>query len=188
MYACCFPPVENLHLDAGVGVQMVHIKQFYGNHDCCHWAPFGKSLRHMARLQVGTDVSDEDKSAGKKRAWYTWYLLDVWKSISFTVERLCRFFCSGIYLLMQSPPDQPGRHSAQNLPLMKKSSLGPHVPLLQRLQFSNILQPERRRDRKKNQTRRPTHTHIIYIKSFKSCEQMSPLHHSCFTHKAHLSV
>lgn len=45
---------------------------------------------------------------------------------------------------MQSPPDQPGRHSAQNLPLMKKSSLGPHVPLLQRLQFSNTLQPGRK--------------------------------------------
>lgn len=43
---------------------------------------------------------------------------------------------------MQSPPDQPGRHSEQYLPLMKKSSLGPHVPLLQRLQFSNMLQPD----------------------------------------------
>lgn len=50
---------------------------------------------------------------------------------------------------MQSPPDQPGRHSAQYLPLMKKSSLGPHVPLLQRLQFSNTLQPERSRARRK---------------------------------------
>lgn len=44
-------------------------------------------------------------------------------------------------LLRQSPPDHPGRHSAQYWPLIKKSSCGPHVPLLHRLQFSNMLQP-----------------------------------------------
>ncbi len=73
-------------------------------------------------------------------------------------------------LLMQSPPDQPGRHSAQYLPLMKKSSLGPHVPLLQRLQFSNILQPERKRDRNKRESGWQVtmqRIHRIHFKSFK---------------------
>lgn len=50
--------------------------------------------------------------------------------------------CSVRNLLKQSPPDQPGRHSAQYCPFTKKSSLGRHVPLLQRLQFSNMLHPE----------------------------------------------
>lgn len=57
-------------------------------------------------------------------------------------------------LLMQSPPDQPGRHSAQYLPLVKKSSLGPHVPLLQRLQFSKILQPESQKPKSQTYTLR----------------------------------
>lgn len=84
-------------------------------------------------------------------------------------------------LRMQSPPDQPGRHSAQYLPLMKKSSLGPHVPLLQRLQFSNILQPERKRDRNQMTVKwesgwqaRIQRVKTIHMKSFKRAVIVCP--------------
>lgn len=102
----------------------------------------------------------------KKRSYRTEHCLLVLRN-SFGEKALEDFRRRG--LLMQSPPDHPGRHSAQKLPLTKKSSLGPHVPLLQRLQFSNTLQPERKwaetelqwRSRRTTRQRTQTHKYVV---------------------------
>lgn len=147
---------SNLELGLRINIHLIHLRPGTSNLT----RPLGLCTVGQGQYKCSIAVWREPnhwQMVAYRKSLTSWSCMSTWRAVvvkrrnsrtKVNVGRIKEFWADPGRrgLLMQSPPDHPGRHSAQKLPLTKKSSLRPHVPLLHRLQLSNTLQPARQRE------------------------------------------